>query len=353
MRRAIVPRALLTIVLAACAPPSGMGTSGQLGGDPGDQAAPGRTPDLGDLGDRGDLASGGGTVKILVEPGDKGAALLAALNGAQRSLHMTMYMLTDAGIKSALIARHQAGVDVRVVLNRSFPQGSVTNQAAYDALQAAGVPVVWAPAGFTYTHEKCVVIDGATAWIMTMNAATSSLTSNREYLAVDTQPADVAEAEAQFAADFAGQRYDPRGPLLLSPVTSRPALAQLIIGARTTLDFEDEELSDLALTGALCDAKRRGVRVRGVLAAGALSGPEQAAVNQLKTCGVPVGTLATPYLHAKAIVADGARAYVGSENLTVVSLDQNRELGLITEVPSAVRTVATQVAADIAAGTAL
>ena len=34
-------------------------------------------------------------------------------------------------------------------------------------------------------------------------------------------------------------------------------------------------------------------------------------------------------IHAKALVADGARAYVGSENFTGGSLGYNRELGVI------------------------
>jgi phosphatidylserine/phosphatidylglycerophosphate/cardiolipin synthase-like enzyme len=34
-------------------------------------------------------------------------------------------------------------------------------------------------------------------------------------------------------------------------------------------------------------------------------------------------------MHAKMMVADGTRAYVGSENFSSQSLDSNRELGLL------------------------
>ena len=77
--------------------------------------------------------------------------------------------------------------------------------------QAAGVEVVWAPSRFTYTHEKAVIIDGTSAWIMTMNVTFSSPTANREYLALDTDPDDVAEAEAIFQADFANAGRQPDG----------------------------------------------------------------------------------------------------------------------------------------------
>ena len=34
-------------------------------------------------------------------------------------------------------------------------------------------------------------------------------------------------------------------------------------------------------------------------------------------------------MHAKIIVVDGVKAFVGSENISSQSLDQNRELGII------------------------
>jgi phosphatidylserine/phosphatidylglycerophosphate/cardiolipin synthase-like enzyme len=53
----------------------------------------------------------------------------------------------------------------------------------------------------------------------------------------------------------------------------------------------------------------------------------------LKAAGAHVSTYTgeTPiYIHAKAIVADSARIYVGSENFSNASLNENRELGMIT-----------------------
>jgi phosphatidylserine/phosphatidylglycerophosphate/cardiolipin synthase-like enzyme len=292
-------------------------------------------------------------VRVVVEPGDHGAALVAGIQAATRSVHMTMYLLTDQAVQSALIDRHRAGVEVKVVLNARFDVSGNPNQAAFDAFQAAGVPVVWAPKTYTFTHEKCVVIDGTDAWIMTMNAGKASLEKNREYLAVDSTPADVAEAEAQFAADFAQQPYTPTGNLLMSPVTSRPGLVALINSAQQSIDFEVEEFSDAAIASAMCAASGRHVAIRGVLSSQSPSTTAQRAISQLKTCGIDLLTLAHPYIHAKAIVADGTRVYIGSANFSQTSLDHNRELGLVTSNAAAVATVWSTVKSDIAAGTAL
>src|SRR5262249_2376720 len=135
-------------------------------------------------------------VKIVVEPSDSGKALLSAIQGAKTSVHMTMYLLSNDAVVSALIAQKNAGHEGKVVLNQNFPQGGGSNAQAFDDLRGAGVNVVYAPSVYTYTHEKCVIIDGSTAWIMTMNTTQSSPRDNREYLAADTDPADVAAAEA-------------------------------------------------------------------------------------------------------------------------------------------------------------
>jgi phosphatidylserine/phosphatidylglycerophosphate/cardiolipin synthase-like enzyme len=52
------------------------------------------------------------------------------------------------------------------------------------------------------------------------------------------------------------------------------------------------------------------------------------------------------YAHAKAIVADGQRAFVGSENLSAASLDRNRELGVIVADRRAIATLQATFAAD-------
>jgi len=56
----------------------------------------------------------------------------------------------------------------------------------------------------------------------------------------------------------------------------------------------------------------------------------------------------TLYLHAKAIVADGHTAFVGSQNFSTSSLDDNRELGIITNDRPVVEPVGATLASDFA-----
>jgi cardiolipin synthase A/B len=307
----------------------------------------------GDRGKTGDAMAFTSKVSIVVEPSDGGAGLIAAIKGATKSVHMTMYMLTDSAIISALIARKNAGVDVKVILNQNFPGSSTNNSSSYSQLSKAGVSVHWSWAAFTLTHEKCVILDGTTAWIMTMNAAESSLTDNREYLAIDTDPADVAQAEAIFAADFANTEYKPNGKLLVAPVNADEGLIALIDMAKSTLDIEAETLSDTDITAKLVAAAKRGVKVQIVISDESPSTAQSNAVTQLKAGGVKLVSLSKPYMHAKSMVVDGARCYVGSINYTNNSIFRNRELGVVFDTPSEVAKVLNTTRSDFTAGSAL
>jgi phosphatidylserine/phosphatidylglycerophosphate/cardiolipin synthase-like enzyme len=292
-------------------------------------------------------------VTIVVEPGDDGDMLVAAINGAATSVHMTMYQLTSTRVINALKARKTAGKEVKVLLNKTFPSGMGSNASVYSELMTAGVEVRYAPASFQYTHEKALVIDGATAFIMTMNATDSAFSGNREFVAIDTDSADVVETEAIFQADWAGSSISPSGKLLVAPDNAEPQLVALIDGATQTVDLEGEVLSADSTLQALGRAQKRGCTVRIVLSDQTPTSAGALAIMQLKQVGIPVHSLSNPYIHSKAIVTDGKLAYVGSENFTQNSLENNRELGLVVGKQSEVAKVAGAIDADFKAGTAL
>jgi phosphatidylserine/phosphatidylglycerophosphate/cardiolipin synthase-like enzyme len=69
-------------------------------------------------------------------------------------------------------------------------------------------------------------------------------------------------------------------------------------------------------------------------------------VPRLTQAGIQVRYSQTLYMHAKMIVADGARAFVGSENFSDQSLDANRELGIIVADPTVLARLAATFSSD-------
>src|SRR5262249_30575460 len=58
------------------------------------------------------------------------------------------------------------------------------------------------------------------------------------------------------------------------------------------------------------------------------------------------GPGALPYMHAKTMVVDGRRAYVGSIDLMTTEASQDRESGLLFRVPTLIRQLRSQFASD-------
>jgi cardiolipin synthase len=292
-------------------------------------------------------------VTLVVEPDDGEAKILDAIKNATKSIHLEMYLFSDNVARDALIAAKKAGKEVKVLLEKAPYPVTNANVTDYNALLAGGVDVRWTNGTFQLTHSKFFVVDGAAAYVMTLNFTTSGLAGNREYAAIDTDPDDVAQAEAVFGADFSGSAYTPAGgKLMLSPVDARVRLTVLVESAATSLDLEMEELSDDNLESHFGAVLARGVKVRIVVPGGGLSTDTNATLLRLKARGAQIKTLSSPSVHAKTIVVDGKLAYVGSINLTTASIDKNREVGLVTETAAVLDRLKSTIDADFAKGAA-
>ena len=271
-------------------------------------------------------------VTVVVEPDAGPEAVLDLIASAHASLWMEMYLLTDARAIAAIVGRASAGCDVRVILEPAPYQDVGANQAAFDALAAAGADVRWSLPRFSYTHAKAFTVDHARLVVLTLNLTGDGLGGNREYAAIDDDPTDVASAEAIFVADALGAATgDPGGRLVTSPESSRPALLALIDGARESLELETEELTDAAMVDALLEARTRGVALTL-----AWPGPAVGAgtsFTRLAAAGATIRAVTAPPIHGKVAVADDGTLYLGSVNLSTTSLDDNREFGLMLQPP--------------------
>lgn len=289
-------------------------------------------------------------VAIHVLPDEGSAPLVSAIATAKTSIHVEVYLLGDDTVIAALIAAKKRGVEVKVILEKDPYGAPSANDATYSQLNAAGVPCVWANARYSLTHAKFAVFDGTRAIIATYNFVKSAFTGNREYGAVDDDPTDVAEAEAIFAADLTGADAPASGRLVLSPRDARDKLRALFSDTAKTLDVEMEEINDTEMTQRIAAAAKRGAKVR-VLVPKTTTTAMTASLDALAAAGASVRVLSSPSVHAKMALADGKLAYIGSVNLSLSSLDKNRELGVLTDTAAALGRLQTTFDADFAKAT--
>lgn len=271
-----------------------------------------------------------GDTSLLTEPRDGMGPIYSLMRSAQHQLDMTMYELSDDEAVSILESDAARGVVVRVLLDRAYA-GGAENESAARNLAAHGVKVHWAYDGAIF-HQKTITADEHTSAIMTLNLTRRYYATTRDFAVITTDRADVAAIVHVFDSDWAADRppvSTEAGPNLVWSPGAEPALVRIIESARRSLLVENEEMDDGAIESALSAAARRGVRVDVVMTS---DSSDLAELGQLAAAGVHVRTYpesASLYIHAKVIVADGERAFVGSENFSVSSLDDNRELGIV------------------------
>jgi cardiolipin synthase len=276
-------------------------------------------------------------------------AVLEAIAGARARVRLAMYLFTAPDALAALAAARAAGRQIEVLLERTPYGDEHGNEPAFAALLAAGVDVRWVDAPRGLLHAKLLIVDGACAYVMTLNFTRSGLGANREYAVVDCLPADVRRADELWAAAALGADEPPAAPgnhLVASPWNARPRLTAAIDAAGSSIDVEMEELSDAALVSRLEAAQRRGVQVTLVAPARDRSAATDQALARLAGSGVAVRVLESPGVHAKAMVIDRRLVYVGSVNFTRASLDDNREVGWMAEDPAMAARVRATIATD-------
>lgn len=321
--------ALASVAILGC---RSAGDDGAAGAD-----APPATPDAPDGTGCSATTPRANPVTAFVGPVGLQSRIAAAIDGAQHTLDLQMYLFTVKDLADRVVAAEQRGVAVRVILDPD----EAGNNAVYDKFTTAGVAWRNATRLYTFSHAKYFIVDGATAYIMSMNFNVDAMDATggeRNYGVVDTDPEDVADLAAIFRMDWAAAGMEAVTPadlgctrLVVSPNNAKQRVLDLINSAQHTLELEVLYLTESTTRAAVVQAKQRGVAVRAILATPDTT--PDATTTLLKNQGIPV-KWADPtngagfYLHAKLIVADGA-AFVGSENLSQTSLTQNREVGVV------------------------
>jgi len=211
-------------------------------------------------------------------------------------------------------------------------------------------------------HGKIAISDGGAALMSTGNFDPSNLCDragkpdhcNRDYTLV-LQDADVVGTlEAIFTKDLAGAPYDlsallspaAAAKMTVGPLALQPLLA-FIGSAQTSIIMEGQYLKEPHINDALAEAARRGVRVKVIMASvcafGSPSASDAAQVRSSYSAFDAAGVQSRMfnqkilvdglpgYMHAKAIVVDGKRAWVGSTNGSTQSLTLNREYGAFVD----------------------
>ncbi|HEY1902198.1 MAG TPA: phospholipase D-like domain-containing protein [Terracidiphilus sp.] len=300
--------------------------------------------------------------------------LYALLNGAQKSIDMTIYGLDDTTFSGDLVAACNRGVKVRVLLDQNTAK--TVNAPAFNQLNAApNCSAEWANTVFPETHQKSFIVDGTQVAIMSLNLIAADYSFTRDYALVENDPEDIAAIQATFDADYAAGTtaagvvgtsdfgYQPGlgdagsvpgGDLIWSPTNAQIDMLAIIDNAKATLLIEAEEMDAPNIVSALVTACENHIQVHITMSDDSADYGTEFSELQAAGCGLYLyplsGTLF--YVHAKAAIADYGlptqTVYMGSINYHVESMTENRELGIFITDPASAQLLYKTMASDYA-----
>jgi len=272
---------------------------------------------------------------LIVLPDDSAKPILDAIHGAKDSIRIKMFVFSDPSLLQAVVAAHQRGVKVRVMLNPERRDGEKENDESRLALTDAGVEVLDSNPCFDLTHEKSMVIDDKTAFVESLNWETKNLTLTRDYAIVTTHKHEVEEVMECFDADWKREHFNAgdHSHLIWCIGNGRQRLGQLIDEAKHSLWLQNERYQDPTIIEHLVRANQRGVKIH------IMARPPHklkkdkliegvSGLRVLEDIGVKIHKLKHIKLHAKLLLADDTRAIIGSINLAPGSFDSRRELAI-------------------------
>ena len=272
--------------------------------------------------------------QLVLEPQAGVTPWLRLIAQARTGIDVNAYLFDNTAIAQALRQAGSRGVPVHVLLTPN-PYGA-TGWVAREQRLLATIPhgVVRRPPGrfvgsYAFDHAKYLVINPGTphvqALIGSANFTESATDGTNLEAGVRVTGAPAQAAAAVFHADWTDQAAGPgpRQSLILSP--GAQAALTTLLHSPGPIDLTAEELGDdPALDQALAED---GARLHLLLAAPLSSGTRRRA-QALARAGVMVRTLTHPVVHAKVLIT-ASQAFVGSENLSFVSLAHNREMGCL------------------------
>jgi cardiolipin synthase len=306
-------------------------------------------------------------VVAILDSGDQGyPQMLSAIDGAAVSISLCTFIFRADGLGEQFIAAlaraQRRGVDVRVLID-GFGGGFLLSPA-YHRLRAQGVPAArflhsLLPWQMPYLdlrlHKKCLVVDGATAFVGGLNIGAENITATHPKSAVRDshfrlEGKIVRQIEHQFDDDwvFTTRAKPPAPKPSNAPQTSAPAraivsgpdqeaerlvlvLLSAVAAARNSIRIATPYfVPDEQLVTALQLAALRGVLVNIVLPAknnhrlvGWATPPH---VRPLLHAGCNLWLSPPPFDHSKLMTIDDQWSLIGSANWDMRSLRLNFEM---------------------------
>ena len=262
-------------------------------------------------------------MQVITQPDDGVEPLLKAIKRARKTIDIVVFRFDLDSIEEALTKAVGRGVAVRALIAHTNRAGASKLPKLESRLLKAGVTLSRTADDMVRYHGKLLVIDRKLAFVLGFNYSHQDIEKSRSLGLVTRNPKVVRDILRVVDADH--DRVDLKiksTRVVVSPENARERLESFIKRARRELLIYDMNVSDDGMIALLKERAESGVKVR------VLGSVEKKWVSELPWRVRPFKTMK---LHVRCLVRDRQAAFVGSQSLRKLELDQRREVGLITK----------------------
>ena len=276
-------------------------------------------------------------MRLIVQPRDGVKPLIQAIARAKQSIWIAVFRFDLKEVEKALEAAIKRGVGVQALIAHTSGGGEKQLRKLENRLLEAGAWVARTDDDMVRYHGKLLVIDNQLLYVLGFNYTRLDIRRSRSLGVVIRSSTLVREARRLLAADAVrGRTFRPKKTdLVISPENARARLQRFIQKARSELLIYDSGLSDDAMLGELKKRADAGVVIK-------ILGEVE---NKWKSSGFKVKK-PRQRLHVRAIVRDRRRAFLGSQSLRRLELDERREVGVVIRERKIVKEIARLFDAD-------
>ena len=264
-------------------------------------------------------------MKLIIEPADGVAPLLAAIKNAKKSVDIAIFRFDRKDMEKALKAAAEKGVRVTALIAYANRGGEKSLRKLELRFLEAGIIVARSADDLVRYHDKFILIDRRFLYVLSFNFTHLDIDHSRGFGIMTRNVNWVHEAVKLFRADCTRTTYAPSTEtFVVSPANSRKSLGSFLRRAKKQLLIYDPKIADREMLRILQDRAKAGVEIRVI---GKVAGRAKFTSQKLD------GTR----LHTRTIIRDRHQAFVGSQSLREAELDSRRELGLIIQDAKAVK----------------
>ncbi|HET9838162.1 MAG TPA: phospholipase D-like domain-containing protein [Candidatus Angelobacter sp.] len=267
-------------------------------------------------------------MKLITQPADGAAPLVKAIKQAKKSIQIVIFRMDQPEIAHALEEAAGRGVAVHALIAFTNRGGEKNLRRLEMRFLEKGIIVARTADNLVRYHGKMMLIDGRELYLLTYNF-TRLDNRSRSFCIITKNRELVQEATRLFEADTTRQAFTSHcDKLVVSPVNARKRLAAFLKGAKRELLIYDVDLSDKEMMRILEDRCHAGVRVQIIGHVG-------------RSKHLMARSLRKMRLHTRVVIRDGKQAFLGSQSLRRLELDQRREIGMVVNSPKVISAMLT------------